>query len=302
MSHDAAAAPPIERDATGAARPTVRQRAARLMRFRLRTLLWVLTVAAVWLGFLANSARLQQKSVAAIQKYGGWVRYDFQFPDGDYSPIGFDSKARSWAPKWWLDQLGVDLLHSVVQVNLNYSDESGKRQENGNRSDEALQFLEGFPNLRVLLLWGGQATDSSMSHLAHLHRLQYLFMWDVSEVTDRGAANLKGLKDLRYIHLSASQISDKTLEVFGGMPQLEGLSLQFNHFTDAGLEHVAGLRKLRFLWVCGRHDRPNQITDVGLKRLHGLKNLTQLGIQFTSVTPEGVAEFSCAVRGCKVSR
>ncbi len=62
----------------------------------------------------------------------------------------FDPKAESAVPKWLLDRLGLDFFYSVVQVNLNYSEDGGKREENHNPTDEALQRLANLPNLRVL--------------------------------------------------------------------------------------------------------------------------------------------------------
>jgi hypothetical protein len=86
------------------------------------------------------------------------------------------------------------------------------------------------------------------------------------------------------------------------LPKIEGLSLQFNHFTDKGLEDVARLEQLKTLWVCGARERTNRITDAGLKRLEKLQLLTQLGIQNTDVTPRGVEEFLRAVPRCRISQ
>ena len=76
-----------------------------LFRFRLRTLLLAMTVASIWLGLHVHSARMQERSVAAIHEYGGWVRYDYQFPAGAYSPKDFDDQARSAMPKWLVERL-----------------------------------------------------------------------------------------------------------------------------------------------------------------------------------------------------
>ncbi len=125
----------------------------RLFQFRLRTLLVLLTALSVWLGLHVRSVRMQQDVVQAIHDYGGWIRYDFQFPSGQFSHKDFDPKAESAVPKWLLDRLGLDFFYSVVQVNLNYSEDGGKREENHNPTDEALQRLANLPNLRVLLLY-----------------------------------------------------------------------------------------------------------------------------------------------------
>lgn len=273
-----------------------------IFRFRLRTLLLAFSILSVWLGFHVHSTERQRDAVAAIQKYGGWVRYDFQYPSGEFHWSDFNSKARSPVPRWLLDRLGFDFFHDVVQVSLNYSEDSGKREENHNPTDEALQHLPEFSNLRVLLLSDSQASDASMQYLARLKKLECLMMWDVTNVTDAGAAHLENLQNLNYIHLSSSQITDKTLIMFARMPKIRGLSLQFNDFSDEGLKHVSQCEDLETLWVCGRRERPNEITDAGLKRLENLTKLTELGVQNSCITPAALDQFSKAVPGCKVHK
>lgn len=272
----------------------------RWFQYSLRTLLLLMTLFAVWMGWYVHRARVQKQSVAAIRQYGGWVRYDFQFPTGRYSYKDFDAKARSPVPRWLLGRLGVDFFHNVVQVNLNYTNDGGGRQENHNPSDEALQYLTGFPNLRVLLLSDTQASDASMRYLARLKRLERLMMWDASEVSDAGVMHLSDLKNLKYIHLTKSQITDSSLKVFADMPQLEGLCLQFNYFTDEGMRHVSQSPRLEELWVCGRDLRRNPITNVGLARLEKLEKLKELGVQYTQVTAEGIRSFKNAVPACRI--
>ena len=50
----------------------------RWYQFSLRTLLLVMTVFAVWLGIKIHQARQQKQAVAAIEKLGGTVYYDYQ--------------------------------------------------------------------------------------------------------------------------------------------------------------------------------------------------------------------------------
>jgi hypothetical protein len=51
---------------------------SRWFRFSLRTLLLVIAVLCVWLGIQVNAARRQKEAVAAIQKAGGEINFDFQ--------------------------------------------------------------------------------------------------------------------------------------------------------------------------------------------------------------------------------
>ena len=261
----------------------------RLFRFSLRTLLVLVTTLSVWFGWHVHSARMQEEAVRAIQDYGGWVRYDFQFPSGSFSYKDFDPNGESGVPKWLLDRLGLDFFHSVVQVNLNYSEDSGKREENHNPTDEALQHLPKLPSLRVLLLSDTQASDASMRHLAKLMRLERLFMWDVSQVSDAGVEHLRHLSNLSTVHISNSQITDKSVDVLTRCAKIERLSLQGNRFTDRTFEYASRLHGLKSL-VVGSGDVT--FTDDGLARLEGLTKLERLGIQNSQITDSGIAHLT----------
>lgn len=259
----------------------------RWFRFRLRTLLIVLTVISVALGLYVRSARIQQEAVQAIRDYGGWVRYDFQFPSGTFAVNDFDANASSGVPQWIFDRLGPDLFHTVVEVNLSFSDDSGQREDNENSSDEALRYVARLPNVRRVLLSGTQATDASMVHLAELRKLEDLYMWDAEEVSDAGVEHLEQLSRLKFIHISNSRISDGSLQVFGRMPQLESLSLQENRFTNRGIAHLIGLKRLTALWI-GIGD--TEITDSAVPYLLQLDSLQTLDLQRTDVTESGIAQ------------
>ena len=49
-----------------------------LLRFRLRTLMLLVTLLSIWLGLVTARARRQQAAVDAIRKLGGTVYYDYQ--------------------------------------------------------------------------------------------------------------------------------------------------------------------------------------------------------------------------------
>ena len=255
------------------------------LRFSLRTLLLLITASSVWLGWHIHATRRQEHAVKAILAYGGWVRYDFQFSTKGYAPQNFDPKAESNVPRWLVEQLGVDFFHSVVQVNLNYSDDSGTRKENSNTSDEALQYLPAMPDIRVLLLQNTQARDSSLKHVSNLRKLEHLYMWDVSLVSDAGVEHLEGLHNLKSVHINDSRISDGALRVFGRLENLEELSLQGNHFSDDGLANLVDLQRLRSLWA---NQGTTRISDRGLEHLVQLSQLETLAIQGDSITDDGL--------------
>ena len=75
------------------------------------------------------------------------------------------------------------------------------------------------------------------------------------------------------------------------MSQLEGLSLQFNAFSDAGVSKLSDLHNLTSLYVCGAQGHRNPITNGSLVLLSRLPKLTGLGVQNTEVTANGIDEF-----------
>src|SRR5262249_11978353 len=57
-----------------------------------------------------------------------------------------------------------------------------------------------------------------------------------------------------------------------------------SRLTDAGMEHVAGLNRLKALLISS-----NRVGDAGLAHLKGLIGLEELTILMTQATPDGVA-------------
>ena len=78
------------------------------------------------------------------------------------------------------------------------------------------------------------------------------------------------------------------------MTNLETLSLVNTQITDAGLQHLKGLTKLRELRLY------TQITDAGLEHLEGLTNLESLFLGGTHLTDEGVKQLGKALPNCDI--
>jgi hypothetical protein len=262
--------------------------------FRLATVFIVVAAICVWLSVEVEQANRQRDAVAAIRESGGWVRYDFQFVKGKFDP---DATARVAA--WLKAPMGQDFFHHVVEVNLVYNDDTKQRLDNRNESAAVLRHLTSFPRLKWLLLHGGQASDEAMAYVGKLRELEKIYMWDAKYLSDTGIAHLAHLRQLKSIHASNAQLTDESLRVFGRMSRIESLSLQGNHFTDRGLEHLAGLTHLSNLWI-GIGDC--QVTDAGLSHLKGLPVLTRLEIQQSKVTDAGIAEFQQALPKCQILR
>lgn len=137
------------------------------MRYSLRTLLLVITLLVVWLGYHAEQIHRQRAATRAIEQLHGSVEYD--------DSLG-DSAVRKWLARW----LGRDAVSNVDVVYL----------AGATVADDDLAWLKDLPRLRTVALTSSPITDAG---LRHLNRLTHLETVDLrfTEVTDEGIASLR---------------------------------------------------------------------------------------------------------------
>jgi hypothetical protein len=252
------------------------------LKISLPAMMLLILVLSMWLGWQVNRAREQREAVAAVRRYGGWVHYDFEFVNDKLT-----SGRSPWAPRWLRTMLGDEFFQEVRQVSLVYDDSTGKRYDNANvvACDDVLARVSRLPGLRSLLLKESQATDEGMRHIGRMRGLEDLLIWDARSVTDGGVAHLAGLKNLKNIHISHSNLTDASLALLSGLPAIETLSLQQNHFSDEGLTRLTGKERLKRLYI-GLGDL--RVTDAGLAHLGDFKQLEAVDVQNCKATSRGL--------------
>ena len=72
----------------------------RFLRFSVRSLIVLVLVVGLWLGWLVRGARIQRDAVAAITKAGD-------------APV---QGGKPWAAGWFVEMLGVDYFGNVAAV------------------------------------------------------------------------------------------------------------------------------------------------------------------------------------------
>jgi hypothetical protein len=126
-------------------------RKRRWLRFSLRTLLVVVVLLSVPLGWFAlkmREAERQRRAVEAITEAGGWVRYDWALDES-----GRDSGRQGPpAPAWLLKLVGEDLFSDIACVHLADFD----------TSQVAFEYLKGLTSLIYLDLSGTGVTDAGI--------------------------------------------------------------------------------------------------------------------------------------------
>ena len=274
----------------------------RWFRFSLRTLLVVMTVLCVWLGFKVNATRRQKESVKALLESGNFeVYYDYQCSPvpgqpGDYN---IDGEALPPGPAWLRKLLGDDFFCNVV--GLQYL-----RQPRGVAESSFAQ-IGRLPDLRFIYLpWARIATSqntgadrpintSDVSILSGLTKLEKVNA-SYTSVDSSWLSSLAGLKQLKVLQLNDTQVDDAGIEQIGNLTSLRLLTLMHTEVSDAALAPIRNLTNLEALDL-----RYTNVSDMGLQNLKGLLKLKDLGLNRSRVTTEGLRELQSALPKCKIS-
>lgn len=103
-------------------------------------------------------------------------------------------------------------------------------------------------------------------------------------------------KQIVWVDLSRSQVTDAAADTLAKMTHLERLHLENTKFTDAGLAKLGALTKLEYLNLYG-----TKTTDGGIASLASAKDLKKLYVWETGVTQAGAKALEGKVPGLKVN-
>src|SRR4051794_307103 len=180
--------------------PTTRER----LRFSLRSLLLLVLLIALWLGWQVHRARRQREAVAIIKAFGGHVYYDWESRGPEWAPKG----RRPPGPAWLRRAIGDEYFQEVEIITFTRAAPGAIR---------VVPTLRAFPSLKVLDLHESQATDASLAVVGDLASLETLDLYEAN-VTDAGIARLKGLKNLKRLGMSDANLGDESLTYLKNLP------------------------------------------------------------------------------------
>jgi hypothetical protein len=116
--------------------------------------------------------------------------------------------------------------------------------------DAGLANLKGLHELEALAVNAASPgknrwiSDDGLGHLSHLSRLRILAIHPgiVNEqsvqITNAGLAHLARLRNLEFLHISASRITDAGLACLRGLKSLKRLELDNSHVTQRGMQEL----------------------------------------------------------------
>jgi hypothetical protein len=194
----------------------VRKRWWHRVRFSLRGLIIAVGIVGGGMGWNIHRAQVQRDAVAAIERHGGFVLYDWQWKNGRRVPM-----ARVPWPGWLVDRIGIDYLARVVYVDVR-----------DRASDELLIEVAKLPGLECLLLARSPVTDEGLAHLESLTSLRSLTLDDTG-VGDAGLVHLKPFTRLQTLALGLTKVTDAGLVHLKPLKGLKWLSLRLTLISDA---------------------------------------------------------------------
>jgi hypothetical protein len=155
-------------------------------------------------------------------------------------------------------------------------------------SDAVLKGLKKYPQIGgVDTFDASTCTDkgfSALKELPHLHKL----VLGKAKLTPAGVAAIGQCKELRYLALVNSGLTDNGLTSLNKLTMLEHLTLSENpKITDQGMITVKGFDRLQVLYLS-----KTSITDGGLMHLKVLDGLRTLSVGETKVTAEAAEKFA----------
>lgn len=192
-----------------------------LLRYRLRTLLLLVTASAIgfawWSYIVKQRVRPQQVAVAELRRTGGAIiKYDFQ--------TRFNDRPPGW-PAWLVDSLGLDYFGNVIYVALAVDPDI---------TDSQITHIGDLTQLQDLEMWRTGISDASLDKIAKLPRLSRLGLGE-TPITDLGLRHLEQSRSLKVLDLSRTKITDHGLESLGKMKDLGAVILDETHVTERGV-------------------------------------------------------------------
>lgn len=197
----------------------------RCIRFRIRTLLFLVALASILPAIHINRAFRAQNQAnirrTLIESDCFHFKWDWQFA-ADFSPVDKPPYRR-----WIEERLGNDYLYSIAAFDLQENDDPEK----------ALQTASTLGQIRRIKLLDCEVSLSCCKELQSFPKLQWLGLL-LSPVDDDGMREIAKLKSLAILDIRNTQISDEAIDDLCSLPNLAWLNVHGSLISEQGVEEL----------------------------------------------------------------
>ena len=238
----------------------------RWLSFSLRTMVLLLTVVCLFLGWIGPKwveAQREKAAVEMIAAAGAMIQYDYQdnWEHGDPDPVPHGAFVLRYL-------LGEHILSRATTVYF-YP---------GSKPNEAADILPELTQLRTVTFGTDvELTDASVEALAGCENLTKIWMAS-GVISANQLAILSRAKSIQHLNLCDRSASDACLQQLHRFPNLRSLSIDSTLTTDIGFQAIAEVSSLESLVA---RSIPN-VTNQGVTPLHRLTRLKKLHIPYSS--------------------
>ena len=235
-------------------------------RFSLGTLLSLVTITALGLGWVANEARRARKEERAVLRLGqvvgkqadggkpvsGQLNVDFgkRFGASEFRDIRVLVPEPKGMEKWIAEWLGESFLLTVRGLRIygvgnNFqpgTDQLGQYEPNATYVsglfDKDASLLKDLPNIDTLMLEANPIGDDGVQQLKGLKRLKHLNLSN-SQITDESASVIASLPNLKTLNVSRTIVGDDFVKALLRKLKLQSLNLRSTRVSDEIVEEIS---------------------------------------------------------------
>lgn len=249
------------------------------VRIGIRSLMFLILLLAIWLGWKAEKARIQRHVVQDFSP-GNRLEYDYEiYSSSDFNFMNYPLAARNRenliatqeraypglrrkAAFFIARHLGPEYAGDLTRVQLIHWP-----------SDADLYKLKDLHYIEVLSAPNHNRGGKRRSRFA-----------SKGKITDSGLAYIEGFRHLRALDLTGSRIGGKGLSHLAGLQKLRSLNLSDTLTCDAALGDLTPLKELEVLELDG-----TAVGDEGARRLSRFRKLRRLSLNGTKVSEIGLS-------------
>lgn len=163
---------------------------------------------------------------------------------------------------------------------------TGLRFSFGGTNDKALKIVGQLKTLnRLEIDWSSDVTASGWQHLTELKELTS-FKTQVSHLSDTEMKMIGSWSKLRSLGIQHGSITDKGVLELASLKDLEWLVLEGTNLTDASLKILRNFKRLVTLHI------RTKFTIAGIRVLNELTDLEELGLNHTGVDDTDIRELA----------